>query len=119
MPVKNSWASGDVFRASDANAVANAVNSHYARSISTVTSAVTIGAAAGTDYVVFVGTGGAPSMPTAVGNTNRYSIKNIANVPRTLSCIVGGQTIDGSSSISLIPDTSVDLVSDNSNWRVI
>lgn len=119
MALKNTWASGDIFRASDANALANAVNSHFARVFVNVSGAVTLGAAEKTDYVVYVEANGAPALPTAVANTNRYTIVNVSNTVRTLTCSVGGQTINTQASISLVPNASVDVFAYNSNWRVV
>ena len=48
-----------------------------ARVTSTVTSAVTLGSAANTQYVAYIGSGGSVTLPTAVGNTSLYTLKNI------------------------------------------
>lgn len=88
------------------------------RSVQTLTSSITLGAVAGTDYVIVLGTGGVPTMPTAVGNTNLYTIKNntVANVTIATT---SSQTIDGTTTIVLSPYSSVDLISNNINWFVI
>ena len=121
MTLPINYASGSVIQASDMNAITTAVNANtngrYARSVSTITTSVTLAAAAGTDYVVFVGSGGAPQLPTAVGNTNKYTIKNIDTTSKTITT-TSSQTIDGSSSVSLLANTSLDLVSDGTNWRI-
>jgi hypothetical protein len=88
------------------------------RNISTITTSVTIGATAATDYVVFVGSGGAPTLPTAVSNTNRYTIKNVHTTNKTIST-TSSQTIDGSTTATLTPNTSLDIISDGSNWRAV
>lgn len=88
------------------------------RNTSTVTTSVTVGAAASTDYVVFIGASGAVTLPTAVGNTNRYTLKTIDTTSKTIAT-TSSQTIDGSTTITLTPNTSVDVVSDTSNWRII
>jgi len=88
------------------------------RNISTITTSVTIGATAATDYVVFVGSGGAPTLPTAVSNTNMYTIKNVHTTNKTIST-TSSQTIDGSTTATLTPNTSLDIISDGSNWRVV
>jgi hypothetical protein len=87
------------------------------RNVATVTTTVTIGAVAGVDYVVFIGASGAPTLPTAVSNTNRYSFKNIDSVDRTIST-TSAQTIDGSATLVLPAGAAVDLISDGANWRV-
>jgi len=90
------------------------------RSISSVSTATNAGAAANTDYVYFVSGTTTLTLPTAVSNTNRYTIKNtgvaIVSVATTSS-----QTIDGSASpIQLkVTNTSLDLISDGSNWRIV
>lgn len=88
------------------------------RTVATVTATVTLGATALTDYVTFIGASGVVTLPTAVGNTNRYTLKNIDSSNKTVST-TSAQTIDGSTTITLTPNTSVDVVSDNANWRVI
>ena len=88
------------------------------RSVVSVTSAVTLGAEARTDYAAFVGASGAPTLPTAVGNTNRYTFKNIDSTAKTITT-TSSQTIDGAATLTLQPSAAVDLISDGSNWRII
>jgi len=88
------------------------------RSIVSVTTSTTLGSTASTDYVALVGSGGAPILPTAVGNTNQYTIKNVHTANITIST-TSSQTIEGSTTYSISPGGSVDLISDNSNWRII
>ena len=88
------------------------------RSISTVTSTVTLGATASTDYVVFIGASGVVTLPTAVSNTNRYTLKNIDTTNKTIST-TSSQTIDGTTTITLYPNASVDVISDNTNWQIV
>jgi hypothetical protein len=82
---------------------------------STVTSAVTLGSTG--NNIVFIGASGAPTLPTAVGNTNSYLINNDDTVNHTLAASAG-ETIMGASSISLAPDESVTLVAKGTNWKV-
>jgi hypothetical protein len=87
------------------------------RTIQTITAATTL--LANGDYVVFIsGASGAVTLPTAVGNTSKYTIKNIYTVSKTISTTIS-QTIDGSTTLVLPAGNSVDLVSDGSNWRTI
>ena len=88
------------------------------RSISTVTSNTTAGSANDTDYVYIVTGAYTVTMPSAMSNTNRYSIKNGHSAAITVNTTLS-QTIDGSSSISIAAEDSVDLISDNSNWRIL
>lgn len=89
-----------------------------ARSVSTISTSANLGATALTDYVAFIASGGTPTLPTAVGNTNRYTIKNIDTSSHSV-LTTSGQTIDGSSFIVLAANTSVDLISDGTNWWVV
>lgn len=87
------------------------------RSVATVTSTVTVAAAAATDYVVLIGASGVVTLPTAVGNTNLYKLKNIDTANKTIST-TSSQTIDGATTFVLSPNGAIDLVSDGSNWRI-
>lgn len=72
------------------------------------------------DQVVLV-TGGAVnvSLPTAVGNTARFTFKLTVAGTMTLTAS-GGQTIDGASTaVTSIQYTAITLISDNANWQVI
>lgn len=86
------------------------------RSVTTITTAVTAGATALVDYVYLINTGGTLTMPTAVGNTNRYSIKNISAANTTVAS-TSSQTFDGST-LTLSPGASVDLISDGANYQI-
>lgn len=79
---------------------------------------VTAGGAIGTDYV-FLCTGNCTiTLPTAVNNFNKYTVKNTTGVDTVNTAL--SQTIDGSSSIQLLVDNqSVDLISNGSNWLII
>jgi hypothetical protein len=90
----------------------------WQRSIVSVTSSTTLGSSANTDYVALIGSGGAPILPTAVSNTNRYTIKNVHTATVTVST-TSSQTIDGSTTFSMLPNVSIDVVSDGTNWRII
>lgn len=83
------------------------------------TSAV-LNAVGGNTYIVLLESGSAaPQLPTAIGNSSRYIIKNIhdsANCTVTTSVT---QTIEGQANLVLSPGASVELISDNTNWRII
>ncbi len=90
------------------------------RSINTITSSVVAAATSQTDYI-YVAT--SPSltvtMPSAIGNNNRYTIKNLSNGPLYV-VPQAGQTIDNQAIISILNQyISIDLVSDNQNWIII
>lgn len=86
------------------------------RTIQTITTSTTLGTNG--DYIAFVDSGGAPILPTAVGNTGRYTVKNIDSSDKTIST-TSSQTIDGSTTLTLPAFSSAEIVSDGSNWRII
>lgn len=89
------------------------------RSVVVTSGNVTAGATASTDYVYVVAGAHTVTLPTAVGNTNRYTIKNGHSASVQVNT-TSSQTIDGGSApISLGVASSIDLISDNTNWRVI
>lgn len=89
------------------------------RSINTLSSSTTtLGSTANTDYYYICNGACTLTMPTAVGNTNLYVIKNIIGTD-TINT-TSSQTIDGSTSISLTTDyLSITLISDGANWIII
>lgn len=88
-----------------------------ARTIVTVSANQTAAAAASTDYVYILTGSYTLTLPTAAGNTNRYTIKNRHSASVALA-FNGGETADGGG-ITLSTNSSVDLVSDGSNWVII
>lgn len=98
---------------------AAAGSSGIARSISTITTGTTAAAATVTDYVYLVNAAVALTLPTAVSNTNRYTVKNIFSSNCTVAT-TSTETIDGGAApITLTPNTSLDFISDGANWRLI
>lgn len=87
------------------------------RSVVQVTGSLTFGAAGGHEYVYLLKSGAVPTLPTAVGNTAYYRVKNATTAAITLSS--AGGTIDGSASANIQPNQNIDLVSDNANWFVL
>lgn len=88
------------------------------RTIVVTSGNVTAGSTSTTDYVYLVAGAHTITMPTAVGNTNRYTIKNNHSANITVNT-TSSQTIDGTTSILLAPEEAVDLISNNSNWSII
>jgi hypothetical protein len=90
------------------------------RSLNTITSSITAGAVPQTDYI-YVATSPniTVTMPSAIGNNNRYTIKNLSS--GTINVVPqNGQTIDNQPTIAIINQyISIDLVSDNQNWIII
>lgn len=90
------------------------------RSVSSISTPTTAGATASTDYVYLVSGTTTLTLPTAVGNTNRYTVKNVDASLTTTIATTSAQTIDGSASATLpVSNTSVDLISNGSNWAII
>ena len=89
------------------------------RSILSVSTPTTAGSTAGTDYIYLVSGTTTITLPTAVGNSNRYTIKRTGTGVVTINT-TSAQTIDGSASASLnVRYQSIDVISDGSNWNVI
>ena len=88
------------------------------RIITSISTPTTAGSAASTDYVYFVSGTTTLTMPTAVGNTNRYTVKNTGSAVVTIDT-TGGQTIDGSATYTINVPYAVDLISDNTQWFVV
>jgi hypothetical protein len=86
------------------------------RSVSTISTPTTAGATALTDYVYFI-SNTTLTLPTAVSNTNRYTVKCLSG-----TCVVDGdgtETIDGTATIGIQVEDSVDLISNNTEWKVV
>lgn len=100
------------------NATGGGGTSGITRSVSSISSPTTAGTTAATDYVYLVSGTTTLTLPTAVGNTNRYTVTNTGSNIVTVAT-TGGQTINGSSSATLpIANMSLDFISDNANWYV-
>jgi len=86
------------------------------RTIATISTPTTAGASAVTDYVFFI-TNTTLTLPTAVSNTNKYTVKCISG-----TCVVDGagvETIDGTANITIAVEDSVDLISNNTEFKVV
>ena len=89
------------------------------RSVNSVSTATTAGATAATDYVYLVSGTTTITLPTAVGNTNLYTIKRVGTNIVAIAT-TSAQTIDGSASASLTTQyTALSLVSDGANWNLV
>ena len=115
--IDNDWANEDATTVSNAPSHASPlVTRSLGRTVQTVTGSVTLGSVG--DFVVFIGSGGAPILPTAVGNSSRYSLKNTHTADRSIAT-TSSQTIDGAAApLTLPPGATVELVSDGANWRI-
>ena len=87
------------------------------RTVTSISVNTTAGATASVDYVYFVTGTTTLTLPTAVGNTNRYTIKCVSGVT-TVACN-GVQTIDGTTTIGIAVSDSVDLISNGTEWKVM
>lgn len=88
------------------------------RSINSISSDTTAGSTAGTDYVYLVSGTTTLTLPTAVGNTNLYTVKNVGTGVVTINT-TGGQSIDADTTVTMpVQYTSVDLISGGANWNV-
>lgn len=90
------------------------------RAINQVTANVTAAAVANKDYVYWWSgsTSYTVTMPTAVANTNRYTLKNSSSIAQPVNT-TSSQTIEGGTSITINAGNSVDLISNGANWMVI
>jgi hypothetical protein len=74
---------------------------------------------AGIDQVVILTAAGAiPTLPTAVGNTSMYRIKNRAGASIT-PAVTSAQTIDGSAPAALAANAGIAVISDGANWVAV
>jgi len=88
------------------------------RTIVVTSTSSTADSTAKMDYVYLVSGTTTITLPTAISNNNKYTVKNVG-VNYVTVATTSGQTVDGSSTALLIPNVSVDIISDNSNWHVI
>lgn len=85
------------------------------RSINTINTSQTAGDTAGTDYVYLCTAGIALTLPTATGNTNLYTVKNVSN---SSVLVVGTIDDDVNGIIMPVKYTSVDLISNDTDWKI-
>jgi hypothetical protein len=88
------------------------------RIISSISEVTTGAALAGVDYV-YICTGTFNyTQPTAVGNANRYTLKNAGTGVITI-VFTSSQNADGSTTIPLNPGEAREFISNNTNWLII
>lgn len=88
------------------------------RSVNSISSPTTAGSTASTDYVYFVSGTTTLTLPTAVGNTNKYTVKNTGSATVTVDT-TSAQTIDGASTLTINTPYSYDIISNGSNWFIV
>ena len=102
----------------DITITANGGGAGITREINSVAVDTVAGSTAGIDYVYLVSGTTTITLPTAVGNENLYTVKNVGSGVVTVDT-GGGQTIDGDATVIMPTQyTSVDIVSDNANWNI-
>jgi hypothetical protein len=67
---------------------------------------------------VLLGSGAVATLPTAIGNESRYTLKNVHSADRTVST-TASQTVEGLGFLVLSTGASAELISDGANWRII
>lgn len=92
------------------------VTSSITRLISSVDVNTTGGSTILTDYVYKATAGLVFTLPTAVGNTNKYTLK--ATTIGVSFATTSAQTVDGSTTGTLITNQSLTFYSDGSNWLI-
>ena len=94
------------------------------RTITSISAPTTAGATAAVDYVYFVSGTTTLTLPTAVGNTNRYTIVHIDTSTMTIAT-TSSQTIafypasPATTATVTVQGTVVELYSDGTNWWTI
>lgn len=86
------------------------------RSINSISANANLGSATSTDYVYFCTGTITATLPTAVGNTNRYTVANQGSGTITLASAGGG--INGNQPLTQ-QYMSYDLISDGINWNIV
>jgi hypothetical protein len=89
------------------------------RSVISTSGSYTAGSASSVDYVYLVTGAHAGTLPSASGNTNRYTFKNNHTASITVTR-AGSDTVEGATSITIDVGDSVDLISNGvAAWSVI
>ena len=94
------------------------ISTTVSRSVVVTTGDTTAGSAASTDYVYMVAGAHTVSLPAAASNTNLYTIKNNHSANITIDT-VGTETIDGTASILIAPEESVQIISNGTNYFIV
>jgi hypothetical protein len=89
------------------------------RTITSIAVNTTAGALSSTDYVYLASNTINLTLPTAVGNTNKYTIKNV-DVGTVVIDTTLAQTIDNAGThVLAVQYTSISVISDGTNWLII
>lgn len=84
--------------------------------ISLTTQNVTAGNSIGTDYFYLCAGTCTITLPTAVGNTNLYTVINETGV--TTMLFTAGQNANNSTSVVINTEVALNFISNNTNWRI-
>ena len=98
--------------------LANRQTGGITRSILPIVATTTGASAISVDYVYIANGTFTYTQPTAVSNTNRYTIKNAGTGVVTI-VFTAGQNADDSTTITLNPGVALDFISNNINWLII
>lgn len=89
------------------------------RTVTVISTNTTAGSAADMDYVYLCSAALTLTLPTAVGNSNRYTVKRTGSGDITIAT-TSSQTIDGASTYTIaVANQAIDLISNGSDWAVI
>jgi len=83
-----------------------------------VSGSVTMFSRPGRQYVYLLNAGADATLPTAVGNTSLYRIKNCDDANITVST-TSTETVEGQADLTLTAGSATTVVSDGTNWRII
>ena len=85
--------------------------------VTSISGATNAGAVLNTRYIYFItGASGVLTLPSAIGNTNVYTIKNTHTAAVALAA---SPTVDGFASYSIQPNEAIEVASTGSAWRII
>lgn len=114
-----SYSANQTTKYTDITITATGSGSGITRSVNVISIDTAAGAASSVDYVYVTSGTTTLTLPTAVGNLNLYTIKNVGSGVVSIAT-TGGQTIDGNSSPLQLPlqYTSVDLISNGVSWDI-
>lgn len=96
----------------------SAGGSGITRTVVVTSGNVSAGATALTDYVYFIAGAHTVTLPTAVGNTNLYTVKNNHSASVNLAT-TSSQTVDGVTSPTIRPEQSLQIISNGTNWNIV
>ena len=116
--VSFSYSKNNTTKYTDLTITATAGAGGITREVNSTSVSSVIGSVVGIDYVTVATAGIKLTLPTAASNENLYTIKNVA-ASSVLVLPAGTETIDTDTELILATQyTSVDLVSDGSNWNI-